>query len=76
MKNYRFEVLESDFHGGGHLAYSNSLKNAVKVHGCCHGTDCKCGGTYIKFNPAHPENSKYMGADGDDLFRIDIYNAL
>jgi len=75
MKQYRFEVFESDFHGGEHIAYSNSLKNAVKVRGCCAGTDCKCGGAYVKFNPMHPANAKYTGVDGVDIFCEDIINA-
>jgi hypothetical protein len=75
MKDYRFEIFESEFHGGKHLAYSNSIKNAVKIRGCCAGTDCKCGGAYIKFNPTHPANKKYLGADGADKFSEDIYFA-
>jgi hypothetical protein len=47
MKEYRFEIKENPFHGGKHIAYSNSIRNAIKILGCCNKSDCQCGGTVI-----------------------------
>jgi hypothetical protein len=50
MKNYRYEITENKFHGGAHIAYSNTLINAVKTanrNDSCARSGCCCGGPNI-----------------------------
>jgi hypothetical protein len=51
MRKYNYEIKLSKFHGGGHLAYANTLRNAVRAarrDSCTdHKNGCMCGGAQI-----------------------------
>lgn len=58
-KNYLYEIVENEFHGGGHLAYATTLENAARAANRldrCSVVDkgqsqprCCCGGPAIRF---------------------------
>lgn len=61
-RDYRYEVVESRFHGHVHIAYATSLETAVrsaKRHDTCTGRYCRCGGPDI------------LNADGTELSDAD-----
>lgn len=48
---YNYEIIESKFHGGAHIAYAASLETAARSanrRDTCAGGRCCCGGPQIR----------------------------
>jgi len=77
VKKFPYEIVESDYHGGAHIAFTETLVagvrhiNRLEPKGCQHGT-CLCGGLRIVHVGGDPltEAEEIHKMDIEDIERM------